>query len=63
MIVALILAIETATKLCSVAIARDGKLMAIRESDPTTNAHAEKLNVFIEEVMHESGSSLQELDS
>ncbi len=63
MIVALILAIETATKLCSVAVARDGKLLAIRESDPTTNAHAEKLNVFIEEVMQEVGCTLQELDA
>ena len=60
---ALILAIETATKLCSVALARDGKLLAIRESDPTTNAHAEKVNVFIEEVMHEAGLVLSELDA
>jgi len=62
-IVALILAIETATKLCSVAVARAGKLLAIRESDPTTNAHAEKLNVFIEEVIREAGCALQELDA
>lgn len=60
---ALILAIETATKLCSVALARDGKLLAIRESDPTTNAHAEKVNVFIEEVMQEAGCALSELDA
>ena len=60
---ALILAIETATKLCSVALARDGKLLAIRESDPTTNAHAEKVNVFIKEVMQEAGCALSELDA
>lgn len=59
----LILAIETATKLCSVALGRDGQLLAIREIDSEKLAHAEKVNVFIAEVIEEAGLSLKELDA
>jgi tRNA threonylcarbamoyladenosine biosynthesis protein TsaB len=69
----LILAIETATKLCSVALGRDGELLAMREIDPSYGkpsegkpeklAHAEKVNVFIAEVMGEAGLTLKDLDA
>jgi tRNA threonylcarbamoyladenosine biosynthesis protein TsaB len=69
----LILAIETATKLCSVALGRDGELLALREIDPSVGqpmegkpeklAHAEKVNVFIAEVMEEAGLPLKDLDA
>jgi tRNA threonylcarbamoyladenosine biosynthesis protein TsaB len=69
----LILAIETATKLCSVALGRNGQLLAIREIDPSAGepleakseklAHAEKVNVFIAEVMEDAGLPLKELDA
>jgi tRNA threonylcarbamoyladenosine biosynthesis protein TsaB len=59
----LILAIETATKLCSVALGRDGELLALREIDSEKLAHAEKVNVFIAEVMEETGFSLNDLDA
>jgi len=59
----LILTIETATKLCSVALGRDGVVLAIREINSEKLAHAEKVNVFIAEVMEEAGLSLKELDA
>lgn len=59
----LILAIETATKLCSVALGRNGQLLAICEIDSEKLAHAEKVNVFIAEVMQEAGLSLKDLDA
>jgi len=59
----LILALETATKLCSVAIARDGVVLALRELESEKHIHAEKVNIFIAEVMEEAGLSLNELDA
>jgi tRNA threonylcarbamoyladenosine biosynthesis protein TsaB len=59
----LILAIETATKLCSVALGRDGQQIALREIDSEKLAHAEKVNVFIAEVMAEAGLPLKDLDA
>lgn len=59
----LILAIETATKLCSVALGRGEELLATREVDSEKLAHAEKVNVFIAEVMEEAGLSLKNLDA
>ncbi len=59
----LLLAIETATKLCSVAVARDGLVLALRELESEKHIHAEKVNVFIAEVMEEAGLTLNELDA
>jgi|688.fasta_scaffold72423_3 tRNA threonylcarbamoyladenosine biosynthesis protein TsaB len=59
----LILAIETATKLCSVALGRDGEILALRELESDQHIHAEKVNLFIAEVMAESGLSLTDLDA
>lgn len=59
----LILAIETATKLCSVALGRDGVLLAQREVDDAQLRHAERLNVFVDEVMREAGLPLRALDA
>ena len=58
-----ILAIETATKLCSVAVARDGVVLALRELESEKHIHAEKVNVFIAEVMEEAGQTLNQLDA
>jgi len=62
-LVPLILAIETATKLCSVAVARDGVVLALRELESEKRIHAEKVNVFISEVMEEAGLALRNLDA
>ena len=58
-----ILCIETATKLCSVALSRDGAVLAARDLESDQHVHAEKVNVFIEAVMTEAGSHLKELDA
>jgi len=58
-----ILCIETATKLCAVALGRDGVLLAERELESAENIHAEKLNVFIEEVLREAGIAMSGLDA
>ena len=59
----LILNIETATKNCSVCIAKDGATMAIREYAGEGYAHAEKLHVFIEEVLKEAGKAYNDIDA
>ena len=46
-----ILALETATKLCSVAVARDGVVLAARVLESDKHVHAEKVNIFIAEVI------------
>lgn len=59
----MILSIETATKLCSVALARDGVVLALCEEESEQNIHAEKLNVFIAQVMTEAECELRALDA
>lgn len=63
MTVPLILAIETTTRLCSVALGRDGTLLAEREIESERHAHAEKVNVFVGEVMQEAGLALKEINA
>lgn len=46
-----ILCLETSTTNCSVAIAVDGQIKAIREDNNQKFSHAEKLHVFIDEVL------------
>ena len=58
-----ILLIETATKLCSVGLAVNGDIKAIREDTSDRYSHAEKTNFFIEEVCHESGVLLKDMDA
>jgi tRNA threonylcarbamoyladenosine biosynthesis protein TsaB len=58
----LILCIETATTMCSVALGRDGKLLASKEMN-AGYTHAENLTVFIEEVMKEANVKFADLDA
>ncbi|TRW26488.1 tRNA (adenosine(37)-N6)-threonylcarbamoyltransferase complex dimerization subunit type 1 TsaB [Flavobacterium zepuense] len=51
---AYILNIETATKNCSVALSKDGQLLALKEFAGEGYAHAEKLHVFIEDVLRDT---------
>jgi len=53
---ALILHLETATAVCSAALARDGVLLALRETDQGL-VHGERLTPFIEEIFMEAGAS------
>ncbi len=58
----LILNIETATTVCSVALGNDGKLLAYKELNGEYT-HAENLTVFIQDVMLKAGKHLSELDA
>ncbi len=49
-----ILNIETATRNCSVSLAANGKTISSREVAEVGYSHAEKLHVFIEEVLAEA---------
>lgn len=59
----LILCIETATKLCSVALGRNGMLLAERGLESEKHIHAEKVNVFIDEVLREAGIAMSDLNA
>ena len=59
---ALILSIETGTDICSVALANDGELMALRESDEGRD-HAKKVALFVDELLRETGVQPADLDA
>lgn len=56
-----ILHIETSTKVCSVALSCDGELKALKESNDDAYAHGEKLTLYIQDVLAETGVSPKEL--
>jgi tRNA threonylcarbamoyladenosine biosynthesis protein TsaB len=58
----MILCIETATSICSVALCNGDKILAFRETS-VGYSHAEKLTVFISEVLNEAGVTLKSLDA
>lgn len=60
---ALILNLETATKVCSVSLAQNGVELFTKEISTQQFSHAENLNVFIEAVMKSVGKKLEELDA
>jgi tRNA threonylcarbamoyladenosine biosynthesis protein TsaB len=59
---AIILNIETSTSVCSAALSKDGKLIALQESTQP-NAHAEKLAVFIHLLMEQVALPYSALDA
>ncbi|MBW4359588.1 tRNA (adenosine(37)-N6)-threonylcarbamoyltransferase complex dimerization subunit type 1 TsaB [Flavobacterium taihuense] len=56
-----ILNIETATKNCSVALAKEGKTILCKEIAEEGYSHAERLHVFIEEIISEANIALKDL--
>ena len=56
-----ILNIETATKNCSVALAKRGKTIICKEIAEEGYSHAERLHVFIEEIIKEAGITMTDL--
>lgn len=56
-----ILNIETATKNCSVSLARNGETILCKEIAEEGYSHAEKLHVFIEEIIKESQLNIKDL--
>ena len=59
----LILHIETATKICSVALSDGGKCLGVIEKYPSEYVHGEYLTLFIEDLMLNCRKSLNELDA
>jgi len=58
-----ILQIETATRNCSVALARDGQTLICKEIAESGYSHAEKLHVFIEEILKEAQLEFKDLSA
>ncbi|NNT71381.1 tRNA (adenosine(37)-N6)-threonylcarbamoyltransferase complex dimerization subunit type 1 TsaB [Flavobacterium sp. IMCC34852] len=58
---AYILNIETATKNCSVSLAKDGQTVLCKEIADQGYSHAEKLHVFIEDILKESQIDFRKL--
>jgi tRNA threonylcarbamoyladenosine biosynthesis protein TsaB len=58
----LILCIETGTDTCSVGLAREGRLVALRESSEERD-HARRVAVYTDEVLHEAGVSATQLSA
>ncbi|MGK4566149.1 tRNA threonylcarbamoyladenosine biosynthesis protein TsaB [Flavobacterium sp. 3HN19-14] len=60
---AFILNIETATKNCSVAIAKDGETLLCKEIAEQGYSHAEKLHVFIDEILKGANLKFSDLNA
>jgi tRNA threonylcarbamoyladenosine biosynthesis protein TsaB len=56
------LQIETATTVCSVALTRDGSVLAYKQLDER-NIHAEIITLFIEELITAAGMQYRDLDA
>jgi tRNA threonylcarbamoyladenosine biosynthesis protein TsaB len=60
---ATILHIESATTNCSVSVAKNGKLLVLKEDNGINYSHAEQLHIFIREALREASLSFSELDA
>ncbi len=58
-----ILNIETATKNCSVSLAKNGETLICKEISEQGYSHAEKLHVFIDEIIKESSIAIVDLQA
>ena len=61
MSMALILNIETSTKVCSVSLALNGDVIAFKEESSEKYIHSEKLNIFIEELFAQVDYQINDL--
>lgn len=59
---ALILNLETSTTVCSVSLAKDGQLLAVKEQNGDYS-HAENLTLFIEDVIQQADVKLFDVDA
>lgn len=59
----LLLHLETSTKVCSVALSRQGNLIALKESVDDEYAHGEKLTLYMQHVLDEVGITLNDLSA
>src|ERR1700754_2064398 len=58
----MILQIETATTVCSVALANQGKILAVKQLNER-NVHAEVITLFIQDVLNEAGVKYEEVQA
>jgi tRNA threonylcarbamoyladenosine biosynthesis protein TsaB len=58
----MVICIETATNICSVALCSSAGLISLRESNDL-RSHASTLTVFIDEIMKENGLRVKELEA
>jgi len=58
-----ILCIETASTNCSVALAKNGNLLALKEDYSNGFSHAERLHIFIRDILEENNMELSNLDA
>lgn len=58
----MILCLETATNICSVALCHGDEVLALRE-DEGQNVHSERITIFIDEVLKEAGVTYSDLDA
>lgn len=56
-----ILNIETSTKNCSVSLAKNGEIINLKEIAEQSYTHSEKLHVFIDELLEQSGVKYNQL--
>ena len=59
---AVILNIETSTPICSVALAKNGVVAAVKENEGE-NLHASQLAIYIEEIFKEANISIKDIDA
>ncbi|MCG8577561.1 MAG: tRNA (adenosine(37)-N6)-threonylcarbamoyltransferase complex dimerization subunit type 1 TsaB [Flavobacteriales bacterium] len=59
----LILNIETATKVCSVSVTKDGDELAVKDFHSENFTHSENLNLFIQELFNQLEYTLNDLDA
>jgi tRNA threonylcarbamoyladenosine biosynthesis protein TsaB len=58
-----ILHLETSTKSCSVALSKDGKLVAMKEQLTEEFSHGENLTLYIQDVLAEAGIEIGNLNA
>ena len=56
-----ILHLETSTKVCSVALSLNGKMIALKETEEDGYSHGENLTLFIQDVLIQADISLKDL--
>lgn len=59
----MILCIETSTKVCSVALSDNRKLLALKESIDEKHSHAENLTLHIEEIFKQAHVAMKDIDA
>jgi tRNA threonylcarbamoyladenosine biosynthesis protein TsaB len=59
----IILNIETATKNCSVSLAKNGEILAIKELNNGNYSHAEVLHPFIDDILKEAKVDTNQIDA